>query len=152
MAVLTLLENPEQSALLRAGPDAPPHAMDELVRIANPIPTAAPRYPTEDTGFAGIPFCKRGLRTPRTQAAPERIAFGGGLSPWGARAVRRPGAVAGNQRFTVPARSRSIMCRVVSIGVSSGSAPERGVIAALSTATLSFHSSCPAKGIVSPSS
>ncbi|MEU9343319.1 cytochrome P450 [Streptomyces sp. NPDC048278] len=57
-AVLTLLENPDQLALLRARPEALPHAIDELMRIANPIPSAGPRYASEDMELAGVPICK----------------------------------------------------------------------------------------------
>ncbi|WP_369226882.1 cytochrome P450 [Streptomyces sp. R39] len=57
-AVLTLLENPDQLALLRARPEALRHAIDELMRIANPIPSAGPRYASEDMELAGVPICK----------------------------------------------------------------------------------------------
>ncbi|MFE7183929.1 cytochrome P450 [Streptomyces erythrochromogenes] len=57
-AILTLFENPDQLALLRAKPEALPHAMYELMRVANPVPLAGPRYATEDMEFAGVPICK----------------------------------------------------------------------------------------------
>ncbi|MFF7934435.1 cytochrome P450 [Streptomyces sp. NPDC007940] len=57
-AVLTLLENPDQLALLRARPEALPHAINELMRIANPIPSAGPRYAAEDMELAGVSICK----------------------------------------------------------------------------------------------
>ncbi|MEV0558633.1 cytochrome P450 [Streptomyces sp. NPDC050597] len=57
-AVVTLLENPDQVALLRARPEALPHAINELMRIANPIPSAGPRYAVEDMEVAGVSICK----------------------------------------------------------------------------------------------
>ncbi|NBM14291.1 cytochrome P450 [Streptomyces sp. GC420] len=57
-AVLTLLKNPDQLALLRARPEALPHAINELMRIANPIPSAGPRYAAEDMELAGVSICK----------------------------------------------------------------------------------------------
>ncbi|MFF3554995.1 cytochrome P450 family protein [Streptomyces tsukubensis] len=80
-AVLALLDNPDQLALLRARPDALPHAVHELMRIANPVPTAGPRYATEDMEFAGVPIRKGDALTgslqsanydPRVFADPER--------------------------------------------------------------------------------
>ncbi|MEU7583040.1 cytochrome P450 [Streptomyces sp. NPDC041068] len=68
-AVLTLFDSPEQLALLRARPDALPHAMDELMRVANPVPTATPRYATEDLEFAGVPICKGEALTGSFQSA-----------------------------------------------------------------------------------
>ncbi|MFI1004737.1 cytochrome P450 [Streptomyces galbus] len=52
-AVLALLDNPDQLALLRARPEALPHAVHELMRVANPVPAAGPRYATQDLEFAG---------------------------------------------------------------------------------------------------
>ncbi|MGY5059955.1 cytochrome P450 family protein [Streptomyces sp. 900105755] len=57
-AVLTLLDNPDQLALLRARPQALPHAIEELMRIATPLPTTGPRYATEDLEIAGVTVCK----------------------------------------------------------------------------------------------
>ncbi|MFJ8057674.1 cytochrome P450 [Streptomyces sp. NPDC096142] len=80
-AVITLLDNPDQLALLRAKPEALPHAINELMRIANPIPSAGPRYASEDMELAGVPICKGDAVTgslqsvnydPRVFAEPER--------------------------------------------------------------------------------
>ncbi|MFF2190821.1 cytochrome P450 [Streptomyces sp. NPDC058155] len=80
-ALLALFDNPDQLALLRARPDALPHAMDELMRIANPVPTAGQRYATEDLEFAGVPIRKGEALTgsflsanydPRVFPEPER--------------------------------------------------------------------------------
>ncbi|MCT9008781.1 cytochrome P450 family protein [Streptomyces rhizosphaerihabitans] len=80
-AVLALFDNPDQLALLRARPDALPHAIEELMRVANPIPTAGPRYATEDMEFAGVPIRKGDALTgsylsanydPRVFPDPER--------------------------------------------------------------------------------
>jgi cytochrome P450 len=80
-AVLALFDHPEQLALLRARPEALPHAMHELMRIANPVPTAGPRYATEDMEFAGVPIRKGDALTgsylsanydPRVFPDPER--------------------------------------------------------------------------------
>ncbi|MFI1018276.1 cytochrome P450 [Streptomyces sp. NPDC020965] len=80
-AVLTLLDNPDQVALLRARPEALPHAIDELMRIANPIPNAGPRYAAEDMELAGVAICKGDAVTgslqsvnydPRVFSEPER--------------------------------------------------------------------------------
>ncbi|MFJ2885090.1 cytochrome P450 [Streptomyces sp. NPDC087305] len=80
-AVITLLDNPDQLALLRARPEALPHAINELMRIANPIPSAGPRYASEDMELAGVPICKGDAVTgslqsvnydPRVFAEPER--------------------------------------------------------------------------------
>ncbi|MFF1699344.1 cytochrome P450 [Streptomyces sp. NPDC058257] len=68
-AILKLLENPDQLALLRARPDALAHAMHELMRVANPVPTAGPRYATEDMEFAGVPICKGDALTGSLQSA-----------------------------------------------------------------------------------
>ncbi|MEW1642277.1 cytochrome P450 [Streptomyces sp. NPDC091219] len=80
-AVITLLDNPDQLALLRAKPETLPHAINELMRIANPIPSAGPRYASEDMELAGVPICKGDAVTgslqsvnydPRVFAEPER--------------------------------------------------------------------------------
>lgn len=80
-AVLTLLDNPEQLALLRAKPECLPHAIEELMRVASPIPTAGPRYATADLEFAGVSVCKGDALTgslwsanfdPRVFPEPER--------------------------------------------------------------------------------
>lgn len=80
-AVITLLDNPDQLALLRARPEALPHAINELMRIANPIPSAGPRYASEDMELAGVQICKGDAVTgslqsvnhdPRVFAEPER--------------------------------------------------------------------------------
>ncbi|MER7639326.1 cytochrome P450 [Streptomyces sp. NPDC126522] len=80
-AVITLVDNPDQLALLRARPEALPHAINELMRIANPIPSAGPRYASEDMELAGVPICKGDAVTgslqsvnydPRVFAEPER--------------------------------------------------------------------------------
>ncbi|MGC4984755.1 cytochrome P450 family protein [Streptomyces sp. DT193] len=80
-AVLALFDNPDQLALLRAKPEVLPHAVGELMRIANPVPTAGPRYATEDMEFAGVQISKGDALTgsylsanydPRVFADPER--------------------------------------------------------------------------------
>ncbi|OQD51811.1 hypothetical protein BM536_037835 [Streptomyces phaeoluteigriseus] len=80
-AVLALFDNPDQLALLRARPDALPHAIDELMRVANPVPAAGPRYATEDMEFAGVSIRKGDALTgsllsanhdPRVFPEPER--------------------------------------------------------------------------------
>jgi len=68
-AVLVLLDNPDQLALLRARPDAMPHAMEELMRVANPVPNAGPRYATEDFEFAGVPVRRGDALTGSLQSA-----------------------------------------------------------------------------------
>ncbi|MGC5562289.1 cytochrome P450 family protein [Streptomyces sp. FR-108] len=68
-AVLTLLDNPDQLALLRARPQALPHAVHELMRLASPIPTAGPRYAIEDLEFAGVPVRKGDALTGSLMAA-----------------------------------------------------------------------------------
>ncbi|WP_431041559.1 cytochrome P450 family protein [Streptomyces sp. P1-3] len=81
-AVVALFDHPDQLALLRAKPEALPHAIDELLRIANPLPIAAPRYATEDLEFAGVSICKGEALTgsfqsanydPRVFPEPERF-------------------------------------------------------------------------------
>jgi cytochrome P450 len=81
LAVLVLLDNPDQLALLRARPEVLPHAMEELMRVANPVPNAGPRYATEDLEFAGVSVCKGDALTgsiqsanydPRVFSEPER--------------------------------------------------------------------------------
>jgi cytochrome P450 len=80
-AVLALFDNPDQLALLRARPEALPHAIHELMRVANPVPAAGPRYATEDMEFAGVSICKGDALTgsllsanydPRVFPEPER--------------------------------------------------------------------------------
>ncbi|MEU4615572.1 cytochrome P450 family protein [Streptomyces umbrinus] len=80
-AAITLLDNPDQLALLRARPEALPHAINELMRIANPIPSAGPRYAAEDMELAGVSICKGDAVTgslqsvnydPRVFSEPER--------------------------------------------------------------------------------
>ncbi|MEU0602281.1 cytochrome P450 [Streptomyces sp. NPDC006393] len=80
-AVLALFDHPDQLALLRARPEALPHAVSELMRVANPVPTAGPRYATEDMEFAGVPIRKGDALTgsylsanydPRVFPEPER--------------------------------------------------------------------------------
>ncbi|MEV7190129.1 cytochrome P450 [Kitasatospora sp. NPDC093102] len=62
-AVLILEDNPDQLALIRARPEALPHAVEELMRIAPSIPNAGPRYATEDMEVAGIPICQGDILT-----------------------------------------------------------------------------------------
>ncbi|AOR37030.1 hypothetical protein BFF78_11295 [Streptomyces fodineus] len=110
-AVLTLLDNPDQLALLRAKPEALPHAMEELMRIGNPIPSAGPRYATEDMEFAGVPICKGDALTgslqsanydPRVYSDPERcdvervVPQGGAHVAFGAGPHRCVGAALAN--------------------------------------------------------
>lgn len=80
-AVLALFDHPDQLALLRARPEAMPHAVHELMRVANPVPAAGPRYATEDMEFAGVPIRKGDALTgsllsanydPRVFPDPER--------------------------------------------------------------------------------
>ena len=53
-SVVMLLDHPDQLARLRAEPDLMPTAIDELLRVGNPLPFATPRYATEDLVFAGV--------------------------------------------------------------------------------------------------
>ncbi|WND16699.1 cytochrome P450 family protein [Streptomyces violaceus] len=68
-AVLTLQENPDQLAMLRARPEGLPHAIEELMRMGNPIPSAGPRYATEDMEFAGVSIRKGDALTGSLQSA-----------------------------------------------------------------------------------
>jgi cytochrome P450 len=110
-AVITLLHNPDQLALLRARPEILPHAIDELMRVASPIPTAGPRYATEDLEFAGVSVCKGDALTgslhsanydPRIFPEPERcdvervLKPGDGHLTFGAGAHRCLGATLAN--------------------------------------------------------
>lgn len=110
-AVLTLLDNPDQLALLRARPEALPHAMEELMRVSSPIPNAGPRYATEDLEFAGVPVCQGDALTgslqssnwdPRIFPDPERCDVERVLKPgeshlsFGAGAHRCLGAALAN--------------------------------------------------------
>jgi cytochrome P450 len=110
-AVLTLLDNPDQLALLRARPEALPHAIDELMRVANPVPLAGTRYATEDLEFAGFSVCRGDALTgslqsanydPRAFAEPERcdvervLKPGAGHLSYGAGAHRCIGAALAN--------------------------------------------------------
>ncbi|WP_018254302.1 cytochrome P450 family protein [Salinispora mooreana] len=75
-AVLVLLDHPEQLARLRAEPGQLPGAMDELMRLANPVPIATPRYATEDMEFAGVAVRRGEALTGSLEAAnfdPERF-------------------------------------------------------------------------------
>ncbi|MCM2390041.1 cytochrome P450 family protein [Streptomyces albipurpureus] len=80
-AVLTLLDDPDQLALLRGRPEALPHAVEELMRLTTILPTAGPRYATEDMEFAGVSIRKGDALTgsllsanydPRVFPEPER--------------------------------------------------------------------------------
>ncbi|MEI5103112.1 cytochrome P450 [Streptomyces sp. PmtG] len=64
--------------------------MAELMRIANPIPAAGPRYATEDLEFAGVEICKGEALTgsllsanydPRVFSDPERCDVERELKP-----------------------------------------------------------------------
>jgi hypothetical protein len=106
-AVLTLLDNPDQLALLRARPEALPHAVEELMRMATILPAAGPRYATEDLVLAGVSVCKGDALTgsllsanfdPRVFPGPERCDVqrvpkpGEGHLAFGAGPHRCPGA------------------------------------------------------------
>jgi cytochrome P450 len=110
-AVLTLLDNPDQLALLRARPEALPHAVEELMRIASILPAAGPRYATEDMEFAGVSVCRGDALTgsllsanfdPRVFPEPERCDVqrvpkpGEGHLAFGAGPHRCPGAALAN--------------------------------------------------------
>jgi cytochrome P450 len=68
-AVLALFDHPDQLARLRAEPEMMPTAIDELMRIGNPLPFATPRYAIEDLEFAGMPIRKGEALTASFQAA-----------------------------------------------------------------------------------
>jgi cytochrome P450 len=53
-AVVALLTNPDQLALLRANPDLLPSAIEELLRFDGPLPVASPRITTEDVEYRGV--------------------------------------------------------------------------------------------------
>ncbi|MGW2707272.1 cytochrome P450 family protein [Streptomyces sp. NPDC001340] len=84
-AVLTLFDHPEQLERLCAAPEFLPHAIDELMRLANPVPLASPRYATEDVEFAGVQVRRGEALTgsylsanydPRVFPDPERCDLG----------------------------------------------------------------------------
>ncbi|GIF63721.1 cytochrome P450 hydroxylase [Asanoa ishikariensis] len=53
-AMVALLTNPEQLALLRKTPELLPHAIEELLRFDGPLPVASPRVATEDLEYQGV--------------------------------------------------------------------------------------------------
>jgi len=53
-AMVALLTNPEQLALLRTTPELLPHAIEELLRFDGPLPVASPRIATEDLEYQGV--------------------------------------------------------------------------------------------------
>ncbi|MEV4538595.1 cytochrome P450 [Asanoa sp. NPDC049518] len=53
-AMVALLTNPEQLALLRKTPELLPHAIEELLRFDGPLPVASPRIATEDLEYQGV--------------------------------------------------------------------------------------------------
>ncbi len=53
-AMVALLTNPEQLALLRRTPELLPHAIEELLRFDGPLPVASPRVATEDIEYQGV--------------------------------------------------------------------------------------------------
>jgi cytochrome P450 len=53
-AVVALLTNPDQLALLRGSPDLLPSAIEELLRFDGPLPVASPRITTEDVEYRGV--------------------------------------------------------------------------------------------------
>ncbi|APU21346.1 cytochrome P450 [Actinoalloteichus sp. GBA129-24] len=67
--VLALQDNPDQLALLRAKPEALPHAVEELMRMASSISTAGPRYATQDMELAGVQVCQGDALTGSLHAA-----------------------------------------------------------------------------------
>lgn len=75
-ATVVLLDHPDQLARLRAQPGLLPDAMDELMRLANPVPIATPRYATEDLTFAGVEVRRGEAVTGSLEAAnfdPDRF-------------------------------------------------------------------------------
>lgn len=142
-AVLTLLDNPDQLALLRARPEALPHAIEELMRVANPIPTAGPRYATEDMEFAGVPICKGDALTgslqsanydPRVFADPERcdvervLKRGDGHLAFGAGPHRCIGATLANLEGEIAINHLMLQRDSLEIAVSRGSLRYRELI------------------------
>ncbi|SDQ39703.1 cytochrome P450 [Quadrisphaera sp. DSM 44207] len=53
-AVVALLTNPEQLALLKASPQLLPAAVEELLRFDGSVPIASPRIATEDVEYGGV--------------------------------------------------------------------------------------------------
>lgn len=53
-AMVALLTNPEQLALLRKTPELLPHAIEELLRFDGPLPVASPRVAMEDVEYQGV--------------------------------------------------------------------------------------------------
>jgi cytochrome P450 len=53
-AVVALLTNPDQYALLRATPELLPTAVEELLRFDGPLPVASPRIAAEDVEYQGV--------------------------------------------------------------------------------------------------
>lgn len=58
LGLLTLLENPDEFAALRADPDLVPSAVEEMLRYHGPIEISFPRFAAEDTEIAGQPIAK----------------------------------------------------------------------------------------------
>ncbi|GGW20708.1 cytochrome P450 [Streptomyces capoamus] len=81
-SVVALFRNPDQLALLRAEPELMPDAIEELLRVANPVPVTSPRYATRDMELSGCPVRKGETLTgsffaanfdPRAFPDPERL-------------------------------------------------------------------------------
>ncbi|GAA0594445.1 cytochrome P450 [Kutzneria viridogrisea] len=53
-AMVALLSNPDQLALLRANPELLSSAVEELLRFDGPLPVASPRIATEDVEYQGV--------------------------------------------------------------------------------------------------
>ena len=57
-SVLAFIENPDQLERLRKDPNMIDTAVEELLRFTTPVPSPAPRIPTQDVEFGRVPIPK----------------------------------------------------------------------------------------------
>jgi cytochrome P450 len=88
--MLRLLREPHLMAALRAAPATIPRAVEELLRLDGPVPTALPRHVTEAVEVGGatlevgdlvIPVLAAANRDPRRFAGPDRFDPGRAPNP-----------------------------------------------------------------------
>jgi cytochrome P450 len=74
-SIITLLQHPDQLALLRENPDLMESAIEEVLRYHGPIEATKPMYTTEDVSLYGVTIPKKSMVMPLLGAANHDERF-----------------------------------------------------------------------------